>query len=486
MTVISFKKIGIFFLITFALPVFSQSSWLSNSYFIRKNATQVRDLENYLFTPKTMYDIEEEQEFKIDLKTNTFLIVKDGKIIYEKYSRGHDKNRPQKLWSISKSVTNLLVGIALKEGRLSLQDNLCKFFKDSQFQMNCSKITIEDLLGWSSGIHWREHFNNPLSSSAFNLIYTYDGYMDSSSFILSHPLIKAPGSSWHYSSADSNLLMAVLSKVYSKDEYSALPWIKLFNELGIQNAHWDRDNKGVFNGCCSLYLTTREVARIGEFMLNEGYRNGRNLLPDYWIEKYVTRISPSFLKEPILIREQFVPGYHWWVNQSSQHGKVHKPRALIDAPEDLYMAIGFAGQLLFIIPSMNTVVIRTGHISNNYIDVNAVIGMSLSIIKGETYHSPTRDEPVPFKIGEEYDPPKEYNPSATQALNNLIAKEMCNCIFIEKGTEPECQNQIKSYKNKIQTISVSYSKKRVSVSLARILQYARASFSPRYGCQLFK
>ena len=456
---------------------------MSDSQFLRQNSTHVRSLENYLFTPKVIY--EEEQEIPIDLKTTSFLIVKDGKIIYEKYSNGHDKDRPQKLWSISKSITNLLIGIAVKENRLSLQDNLCKFFSKSQFQ-NCAKITVEDLLGWASGIHWREHFNEPFSSSVFNLIYTSAGYKDSTSFILDHPLIKAPGQSWHYSSADSNLLMSVLSKVYSKDEYRALPWIKLFNKLGIQSAHWDTDKQGIFNGCCSLYLTARDLARIGEFMLNEGVQIEQKLLPDNWIEQYVKRISPSFLKEPILIQEQFTPGFHWWVNRSSQHGNVRKPRALIHAPEDLYMAIGFGGQYLIIIPSLNIIMVRTGHISNNYIDANAIVGMAISIIKGKALNSPSRDKPVPFTIGEEYIPPKEYNPSASKALNNLIAKEFCNCIFIEKGTEFECRESLKNYSKRIQSVSISRSKKQISVALARIFRYSRAYFNNRYGCSLFK
>ena len=480
----SFFRIPVFFYIfLFSFNTFGQSSvWLSNSYYLRKHYTQVRHFEQYLFADQIIDD-EETDQF-VDLRTHTALIVKDNQIIYEKYSKGHDQYRPQKLLSISKSITNLLIGIAVKENKISLQDNLCKYFKDFEFRLDCSKITIENLLGWSSGIHWREIFDAPFSSSIFNLLYTKTGYKDSTSFILNHPLIKKPGTSWHYSSADTNLLMAVLSKVYHPNEYVSLPWTKLFNELGIQSAFWDKDHKEVFNGCCSLYLTARDLARIGVFMLKKGQWMGRQYLPNNWIPKYVKRISPSFLKEPILIKEQFVPGFHWWVNLPSQHGKIYKPRALINAPNDLFLAIGFGGQYLIIIPSMNMIFVRTGQPSSAYLDVNALVGMAISIVNGKDYNLPIQKQPLPFSIGQEYSPPQEYKPSVSQTLNNFVAKEMCNCIFIEKGSKEHCTENLFTYIKPFQNISVSRKQKHVKVSMLKIFQLSQASFNDRYGCRL--
>ena len=466
------------------LAVGQYSSWLSNSHYIRKHYSQVRDFERYLFESPIEID-DEETDHAFDLKTHSVLLIKDGQIVYEKYAKGYDKSHPQKLWSISKSITNLLVGIAVKEKRISLSDNLCQYLKDFEIQSYCSKITLLDLLDWSSGIHWKETFTSPFSSSVFNLMYTRRGYKDSTSFILSHPLIKKPGSSWHYSSGDTNLLMAVLSKVYSSSEYAKLPWTKFFHELGIQSAFWDKDQKGVFNGCCSLYLTARDLARIGEFMLKKGRWMGRSLLPDNWITSYVQAVSPSFLKEPILIKEQFVPGFHWWVNQPSHHRRVYKPRALMSAPEDSYFAIGYGGQFLFIIPSMNVIFVRTGHFSEKYLDVNAMLGMALNIIDGNSYDMPVRGQPVPFSIGQEYESPQEYNPSVFRSLNNVIAKEICNCIFIEKREESYCKEYyLGQYVKPFQSVSILKKERQVRISLFKFFQLSQAVFNGRYGCSL--
>ena len=454
-------------------------NWSNDFSYLQKNYSQMRSFENYLFAPH----LEEEDEYikTTHLSTHAALILKDGKIIYEKYAKGYTKNHPQKLWSISKSITNLLVAIAVKEGRISLQDNVCPYFKEYKINFDCTKMTVEHLLGWSSGLHWREIFTQPLDSSVFNMLYNKAGYKDITSFILSHSVVTSPGSSWHYSSADTNLLMAILSKVYSSEQYARLPWLKLFDELGVQKAIWERDHKGVFLGCCSLYLTARDLARIGEFMLNQGRWLGKTFFPKNWIKNYVQAISPSFLKNPILIREQFVPSFHWWVNQPSRHADVLKPRALQTAPSDSYLAVGYSGQLLVIIPSMNTVIVRMGPTQGVYIDTNAVVGLALGVITGKQYVYPVRSTFVPFSIGEEYALPRKYDLNSLEVMNNFIAKEMCNCIFVEKQNEAICKNKLSPFLKKMQWLSV-----RKNSVKASVFGFAsgRAASVGKYGCTL--
>ena len=469
----------------FFLPVFAESyspSWSNDFSYLQKNYSQIRTFEDYLFPP-TLPN-REEYTHTTQLKTHSTLILKDGKIIYEKYAKGYHKDRPQKLWSISKAVTNLLVAIAVKENKISVQDNVCPYFKGYEVKFDCKKMTIENLLGWSSGLHWREVFTNPLNSSVFNMLYNEKGYQDAISFILSHPLIRQPGTSWHYSSADTNLLMAILAQVYKPSEYAVLPWIKLFNELGIQSAVWETDGKGVFHGCCSLYMTTRDIARVGEFMLNEGQWLGKNFFPEGWISRYIQSISPAFLKDPVLIREQIVPSFQWWLNKPSRHKQVLKPRALQSAPKDLYLAVGYAGQLLFIIPSMNMVIVRTGSFdADMYLDTNALVGLALGIVTGKQYAHPIRQTFVPFSIGREYDPPRKYSLNPARTMNNFLAKEMCSCLFVEGRSKWSCLEQFKPFKNRWQNISITRSEKNVKVSVLGLFS-SRAYHSGRYGCYL--
>ena len=465
------------------MPFFAESyspSWSNDFSYLQKNYSQMRMFENYLFPP-SLAD-REEYTHTTQLRTHSTLILKDGKIIYEKYARGYHKDRPQKLWSISKAVTSLLIAIAVKENKISVQDNICSYFKGYEFKFDCKKMTIKSLLGWSSGLHWREVSADPLTSSVFNMLYNRKGYRDAVSFILSHPLIRQPGTSWHYSSADTNLLMAILAQVYKPSEYVVLPWIKLFNELGIQSAVWETDSKGVFHGCCSLYMTIRDLARIGEFMLNEGRWLGKDFFPKNWIHRYVQSISPAFLKEPVVVREQIVPSFQWWVNKPSRHKQVVKPRALQSAPEDLYLALGYAGQLLFIIPSMNMVIVRTGSFDMDvYLDTNALVGLALGMVTGKQYAQPIRQTFIPFSIGREYESPRKYNINPVKVMNTFLAKEMCSCMFVEGKSEWSCLNQFESVKSRWQNVSISQSKKNVKVSIFGF-SAGRAYHSGRYGC----
>ena len=477
-----FKKLGLVFLL---MPLsLKASEWSSNFRYLIKNDAQVRDFENYLFSVQTEEDAEEQDEHFVDLRTHSALIVKDGKIIYEKYAHGHHKDRPQKLWSISKSITHLLIAIAVKEKKISLSDTLCRYFKDYEMRLDCSKITIKDLLGMSSGISWQELLlDDPSSSSIFNMLYNKRGYKDSTSFILSHPLAQEPGSSWHYSSGDTNLLMAVLSKAYHPKKYAVLPWQKLFTPLGIHSAYWDKDKKGVFNGCCSLYLTARDLARIGQMILQKGRWMGRSYLPKGWMQEYIYSTPDSFFINPVLVIGQFVPSWHWVINKKSRYDRVSIPRALSGAPDDLLAAIGHAGQFLFIIPSMNTVFVRTGDSAGLYLDQNAMVTMALNIIRGGSLRNPIRKTPVPFSIGKESKAPFNYSKNRILLANNFTAKEMCSCMFIEKETKDQCMKDIRIKLGSIPSVRVLRAEKMVKAS--RFLMFpAKAHYRGRYGCTL--
>ena len=479
--IFSKKKSIVSYLVIIFLSLFEALAFatsLGDMSYLKRNYTQVRNFEEYLFKPPLQNPEELINPYQI--KTHSALILKDGKIIYEKYAEGYGKDRPQKLWSISKAITNLLVGIAVRENKISMKDNVCHYFKKYRLQFNCKDMTIENLMGWSSGLYWKER---NLPSSTTNMLYGSAGYKDSIGFILKHSLAGKPGELWHYSSADTNLLMYILSQVYKPEEYAKLPWIKFFNELDIHSATWEKDHKGVFQGCCSLYLTSRDLVRVGEFMLEKGSWLGKNFLPKGWIKNYVQTTSPSFLKKPTFIHGLLVPSFQWWINKPSFHKQVFKPKA-ISAPDDLYTAIGFAGQYLFVIPSMNTVIIRTGPVQDVFIDINALVGLALGIITGRQYASPIRTFQVPYTLGEEFPLPQtnnKFNPS--KMINNYVSKELCSCLFVEGGTKSDCLDQLEGFITNTQLISSSYKHKNVAVSHLGFLK-SKSHYSKFYGCQI--
>ena len=179
------KKNGFYSLIIILnlFGVFCFATPLSDMSYLKKNYSQVRSFEEYLFKPPLQNP--EELVHPYQIETHSALILKDGKIIYEKYAYGYSKDRPHKLWSVSKAITNLLVGIAVRENKFSMKDNVCRFFKKHSLQFNCKDMTVENLMDWSSGLHWKE---KDIPSSTTNMLYGDNGYTDSTKFILKHPL----------------------------------------------------------------------------------------------------------------------------------------------------------------------------------------------------------------------------------------------------------------------------------------------------------
>jgi CubicO group peptidase (beta-lactamase class C family) len=275
------------------------------------------------------------------IHTNALLIIRDGRILYERYTNPTTAHTAHLTWSVSKSVLATLLGIAQGEGRFQLQDPVARFYPPMQTHPD---VRLADLLHWASGLDWQEDYEYaPLNSSVVAMLYTR-GRKDMAAYTAARPAARIPGQHFLYSSGDSNLLAAALRGMLDAGQYPDYPWQALFTPLGIHSAVWERDAAGTYVGASYLYLTARDLARIGLLMQREGRWGDRQLLPATWVAFNRTPFAPA---EPV--PGEANPGGHWWLNDA---------QAWPDAPADTYAALGHWGQALYVLPRQKLVIVR--------------------------------------------------------------------------------------------------------------------------------
>lgn len=270
------------------------------------------------------------------LGTRAIVVVKDGTLVAERYADGFDAMTPQLGWSITKSVTNLLVGRLVHDGEVTLDDDhLRPEWKDDR-----ASITVRQLLQMTSGLHWDETYS--LGTEITKMLYTEP---DMGRYAASQELDHAPGSHLQYSSGSTTLLCSVLAKDRGGADF---PRRTLFAQLGLSSAVLEPDATG--NPVCSSYMwaTPRDWAAIGQFALDDGVWNGTRLLPAGWM---------ATSSKAVVAAENEDPGYAtgWWANTRAD-GTLFAP----EIPADAYFGQGHDGQWLMVVPSERLVVARLG------------------------------------------------------------------------------------------------------------------------------
>ncbi len=276
-------------------------------------------------------------------QTRGVVIVYNGQIIAEKYSHGFTKDTPQLGWSMTKSVTNALVGILVKQGKLSPDEPVpipeWQAPKDPR-----QKITLNHLLHMSSGLAFAEKYSN-LLSDVVQMLFLKNS---AANFAAQKPLIAEPGTKFSYSSGTTNIICKILKQSIGGDElnYLKFPQEALFKPLGMTSAIIEPDVAGIFVGSSFMYATARDWARFGLLYLQDGFWNGERILPEGWV-KYTTT--------PATTSKHQIYGAHFWLY----------PRVESTSSDTLlsgiYEARGHDGQFVSIIPQKNMVVVRLGY-----------------------------------------------------------------------------------------------------------------------------
>jgi CubicO group peptidase (beta-lactamase class C family) len=264
-------------------------------------------------------------------RLHSLLVSHRGEIVVERYLNGARADRPANVKSVSKSVISALVGVAIDRGILEGVDQpIAPFFPgllDRPADAPKRRITIEDLLTMRSGL---------ASTSSRN----YGAWVRSPHwvrYVLSRPLEHEPGEVMDYSTGNTHLLSAILTRAAGKSTW-AFAQEALASPLGFRLAPWTRDPQGVYFGGNEMLMTPRQMVAFGELYLNRGRANGRQVVPGTWIDaSFVPRGRSGWSGQEY--------GYGWWIREVGG--------------ERVYHAWGFGGQYIFVIPRLHLVVVTT-------------------------------------------------------------------------------------------------------------------------------
>jgi CubicO group peptidase (beta-lactamase class C family) len=315
-------------------------------------------LRNYVFSTQEGF------------QSNALLVYHEGTLVFEEYQRGFVPNQKQRLWSMTKSVAATLVGVALTQNLLDLNEKVINYFPE----VKNKELSILHLLQMSSGIDWSETYeSNPLESDVVAMLY-YLGVGNMAKFTMQQDFAFLPGEKFNYSSGETNLLIAVLSKILAqKKQIKLLDFFKqeLLQPLGISDFTWEQDRSFEVVGSSYLYMSLRDLAKIAQLYLNKGVWNAQTILSAQWIEQ-TTKVVPSFFHTVLPgFENQESYGLHWWLNQDLPEKKLSRPYP--DAPHDMYFASGHHGQMMFILPTQKLILIRTGTDKNVPINKNEML-----------------------------------------------------------------------------------------------------------------
>ncbi|WP_233261857.1 serine hydrolase [Vitiosangium sp. GDMCC 1.1324] len=333
---------------------------------------QIKALEDYAFT------LTGKDEERKGIRTDGVLLIHKGRVVYERYGRGFDVSKRHLSWSVSKSFTSALTGIAVKRGAVALDDSICKHVKAKR-QESCA-ITVRNLLEFASGLDWREDYENGGSyqdSSVLAMLYG-EGRKDMVSFITGHELQEKPGTSWRYSSGDATLLSGVLDAALKPSEGRDWPFTLLLDVLGMKSATWERDGKGVVVGSSYLHATPRDLAKFGFFYLNDGCWAGQRVLPEGWVAQS-TQVSEPIKQKSYEREHEDVQGWQWWLNRPIPGVQAERPWP--NVPEDAFAARGHWGQSISIIPSKDLIVVRTGDDRDGSFELDSLLKLSLAVVE---------------------------------------------------------------------------------------------------------
>ena len=265
--------------------------------------------------------------------TRAIVVLKGGKLIGEHYAEGFDENSKHIGWSMTKSIFNALIGIAIQQEKLKglNQTHLFPEWKDER-----KNISLKNILQMNSGLNWEEDYGSV--SEATTMLYDKDNMVD---YVVNQPMEAEIGKHWEYSSGSSNLLSGILRDRMSDEEYINFPYKYLFDKIGASSFIIETDASNNFVASSYAWATARDWAKFGQLFLDKGVVGKEQILPAGWCE-FTAKIAHDSKGEY---------GAQFWLPTNKDYP---------DSPKDMYFADGFQGQRVFIIPSEDLVIVRLG------------------------------------------------------------------------------------------------------------------------------
>ncbi|MEZ4705528.1 MAG: serine hydrolase [Bdellovibrionota bacterium] len=282
-------------------------------------------------------------------RSHAILVWQSGKMISETYAQGLSVKDTLPGWSMSKSVTNAMVGIATLKDGFDIHQPISTWVR-GEF----GDLTTHELLQMKSNIPWGENYF--FYSDVTKMLYVEE---DMQKFLTSKKVQSKGKKIWKYSSGDTNLIHCVLRAALGSKRYHELPFRDLFGPLGMDSARFETDATGLYVGSSYVYATARDWLRFGVLYAQNGMWMDKEILTPAWVD-YSKTVCPESKGEY---------GAHFWCNQG---------RKMPDVPQSCYSAEGFMGQRVFVLPSHHAVVVRLGASKKDAFDFNGLLSSVLS------------------------------------------------------------------------------------------------------------
>jgi len=286
---------------------------------------------------------------------NSLIIVRHGHVVAEGWWAPYDRDTPHILFSLSKSFTSTAVGLAIDEGKLTLDDQVLKFFPNeapAEPSANLRAMRVRDLLRMNTGNQTEApiHVDDPAKQK--------DAWTKT---FLTHPVPFKPGTHFLYNSPATYMLSAIVQKVTGE---TVLDYLRprLFEPLGFKDPTWISSPQGITAGAYGLAIRTEEIARFGQLYLQKGMWNGKQLIPRSWVEQ-ATSIQTSNGSAPTSDWDQGY-GYQFW---RSRHNS--------------FRGDGAFGQYCMVIPELDAVVAITSGVRDMQKVMNLVWDKLLPAMK---------------------------------------------------------------------------------------------------------
>jgi hypothetical protein len=280
------------------------------------------------------------------------VVVRDGRVIAERYAPGVGIDTQLPSFSMTKSLVNALLGIMTQQGLTSpsLPAPIPEWHGVDDPRR---EIEVGHLMRMTSGLALDET-DDPRNPS--EQMFQHD---DMAAFVLNAPLIAAPGKRWAYSSATTQILARIIRDAVGGPEQTlSFAWRELFNPLGMRNVTLAFDGSGTLQGADNMLASARDWARFGLLYLNDGKIGGKRILHEEWVD-FITWAT---------LDTDYAAGF--WTNNSEHPQALARVRRGI--PRDAYYASGTLGQRCVIIPSQHMVVVRMGDSVGRTGDISGV------------------------------------------------------------------------------------------------------------------
>ncbi|WP_225009977.1 serine hydrolase domain-containing protein [Novosphingobium percolationis] len=286
-------------------------------------------------------------------ETRAVIVMHEGRIVAERYAPGYHENTRFVSWSMAKTVTGVMIGMLVSDGRLRLNESA----PVPQWQRPGDprgEITLKQLLQMRSGLRHVEAGDPPYESDEVRMLFL-DGRDDMARYAEDQPLAHEPGSTFQYSTATSVILADLAARVLSPQQdpegrrHAVADYLRtrLFEPVGLRSMLPEFDAAGTLVGGSLIHATARDWATFGEFLRNKGAVRGAQIIPRQWIE-FMARPSPREAEY----------GAQLWLNRTPTQGR---PSLFpTRGPRDLFAAEGHLGQYVLVSPSRRLVVVRLG------------------------------------------------------------------------------------------------------------------------------